>query len=987
MSEQRLTVGGLVRWTPTGESGRLKNLSDGLAEVAFRAGVRLLDLSQLEPVSEPEPISEHAVHSGADPLGDLLHGQIGRAKPYGLRLQALYLKHAYRFDPCAGLSNARIEPALHQIYVAHRVVSKLQPRMILADEAGLGKTIEAGLVIKELRARGLTERVIIITPDSFTIQWQQELRSKFNDNFEIIDKGAVRDLRKGGGNPWAKRDNVICSLEFAQQEGNFDALVSAGWDLVIFDEAHRVRRYKTGNQVRQTRAYKLADELKDHTNGLLLLTAAPMQLHSYELYSLIELVEPGLYTYEEYSSMSKLIPKLNEFLKDLLKWETLGPLEKDQIKQSTYLRDGEDLANKGNRERAEEAILKHHPLTEVLIRNRRAALGGFFGREQIPHMVDLTDEEEYLYEEVSRYIQRGHNRAQQEKKTQTIRLMVEYQKLLASSYHALCVRMRKRIITLYKELQDKELNNNSESTWIDPVAVRAEIRELERLVGRLGNTRDSKVKDLLSLIEGLDSNFKLVIFTQFIHTQKYLQKTLQRSGYKVTIFNGEMDIDQRDRSIQSFRNKSQVLITTEEGGEGRNLLCANIMVNYDLPWNPMKIEQRISRLDRIGQQSTVYIHNLACKGTIEERILKVFNERIGLFRKSVDALDPILGKIEKYLRRLILSPEGNTNKAFSDFSERTGNQVIKARKAERLLGNFALDRASFRKDIVSAMLDTQRLTTPNDLQQHIVASLKYFGGRMNDHDERGKVFLFSPKLMSRLKARNSTQRGIFDPLEALENEGLDFFAFGHPLIDKIVDLPLSRNPVPLTSARIISGVPSGIHLEVFYELVTQGHPPYGIILRHLVGEEGIVEENQVTSIPEIGRDAGPLEMPAWLPSAATASGIAIRQRYRTELKEANQQNEEWKRQELDRAKRVFNYSTARLEQLITLQNEWMEKVGRENTKEGQHRLLATRKGKLKEDTARLERLRTEYETQQSYIKSKHHGLSMSVLATGLVIGG
>ena len=911
-------------------------------------------------------------------LDDLLQGQIGRAKPYGLRLQALYLKHAYRFDPCAGLSNARIEPALHQIYVAHRVVSKLRPRMILADEVGLGKTIEAGLVIKELRARGLTERVIIITPASLTIQWQQELRSKFNEDFEIIDKTAVKYLGKDG-NPWTKHDNVICSLEFARREDNFDAIISAGWDLAIFDEAHRLCRHRT-SQAKRTRAYELADEIKEHTNGLLLLTASPKQLHNYELYSLMELVEPGLLTYEEYSSMRKMIPKLNELLKNLTERETLEPLEKNRTRRSPYLRNCEDLENEDDRERAKETILKLHPFAEVLVRNRKAVLGEFSGREPITHLVELTDEEEEIYKEVGRYIRRGYDRAQRERNLAIGSVMANYQKLLDSSSHALRFSMENQIKNLKKQI-------NEEAARTDPAKLTVEIRELEDLVNRLGNITDSKSKALLGIIEKIDHNSKLVIFTQFINTQKFLQETLQRNGYEVTIFNGEMDIDQKEKSIKRFRQKSRILITTEAGGEGRNLKFVNIMINYDLPWNPMMIEQRIGRLDRIGQKSTVYIYNLTCKGTIEERILKVLNERIRLFKESVGALDPILGEIEKDLRHLILSSEGDTNKAFSHFSEKIDNQIIKARKAEQPPEDFALDKVSFRKDIASTMLDTYRLATPADLRQHITDSLNYFGGRLNDHHERGKVILFSPKLMSRLKASNSTHRGIFDPLEALEKEDLDFFALGHSLIDKIVDLPLNRNPVPWTSARIISGIPSGIHLEVFYELTTQGHPPYGIILRHLVGEEGIVEESQVTSMPEIGRDAGPLEIPAWLPDAAAASGIAIRQRYQTELKEANRQNKEWKRQELARAKRVFNYSAARLKQLIPLQNEWIEKVEREDTKEGQLRLLATRKGKLKKDKARLESLRTEYEAQQSYINSKHHGLSISVLAAGLVTGG
>ncbi|MHB1593333.1 MAG: DEAD/DEAH box helicase [Streptosporangiaceae bacterium] len=172
----------------------------------------------------------------------------------------------------------------------------MQPRMILADEVGLGKTIEAGLIIKELRARELVNRVLIVVPASLTLQWQSELKLKFNEDFEVIDGAAAQYLGRSGANPWMARPNVICSLPFASSPKRAEQIVEAEWDLVIFDEAHRVRRTGTGGgKSRSTLAYRLADELKEMVNGLLLLTATPMQVHPFELYSLIELVEPGLF--------------------------------------------------------------------------------------------------------------------------------------------------------------------------------------------------------------------------------------------------------------------------------------------------------------------------------------------------------------------------------------------------------------------------------------------------------------------------------------------------------------------------------------------------------------------------------------------------------------------------------------------------------------------------------------------------------------------
>ena len=221
-----------------------------MVEVSLATGVHLMHTDDL-------------VKAAAQPHQLLVEGRFGDSSSYALRLQALYLQHAYRFDPLSGLSNARIEPQFHQVFVAWRVNQKLAPRMILADEVGLGKTIEAGLVIKELRTRGLANRVLVVCPSSLQLQWQQELKTKFNETFEIIDGAAVKYLGKGGANPWTKHDSVICSLPFASHRTRVDALVESDWDLVIFDEAHRVRRWQQGRQPKVTHAYRLADELKE----------------------------------------------------------------------------------------------------------------------------------------------------------------------------------------------------------------------------------------------------------------------------------------------------------------------------------------------------------------------------------------------------------------------------------------------------------------------------------------------------------------------------------------------------------------------------------------------------------------------------------------------------------------------------------------------------------------------------------------------------
>src|SRR5215469_14636405 len=314
-----MVAGERVRRISTSEDGVVLGVGDGtLVQVAFASGTVWIHPDELERLPQ-------------GPAERLAAGELGRAEPYGLRLQALYLKHAYRYDPLTGLSSARIEPQLHQVYVAHRVTQKLQPRMILADEVGLGKTIEAGLIIKELRALELINRVLIVVPASLQLQWQSELRSKFNEDFEVLDGAAAQYLGRGGANPWMARQNVICSLPFAASPKRAEQIIEAEWDLVVFDEAHRVRRsLQSASKTRTTLAYRLADVLKELVNGLLLLTATPMQVHPFELYSLVELVEPGLFpTFTAYDSRRGFLPQLNALMKDLKAWNALSGAEQE----------------------------------------------------------------------------------------------------------------------------------------------------------------------------------------------------------------------------------------------------------------------------------------------------------------------------------------------------------------------------------------------------------------------------------------------------------------------------------------------------------------------------------------------------------------------------------------------------------------------------------------------------------------------------------
>jgi superfamily II DNA or RNA helicase len=991
--------------TASGREGLVRSIDAWpMVEVLFADGAEVLHGDDLEEVAE-------------GPAEELRRGRLGDAVPYGLRLQALFLKHAYRFDTRFGLSNARIEPNLHQLFIAHLVTNKLKPRMILADEVGLGKTIEAGLILKELRAREMIERVLVVCPASLQYQWQTELRSKFNEEFEIINSAAAKYLGQGGENPFARRDSVICSLPFAAMPKRAEQILDADWDLVIFDEAHRVRRWRQSESKTQTtQAYRLADDLKDLVPGLLLLTATPMQLHPFELYSLIELVEPGLYPgFSAYDRRRKDLPRLNDLMRALMGWRVLDGVEQEAVvdKHRSLLSElcgtvptAEQFSNDELRDRAMDALVSKHPQAQAMVRNRKAEIGGFAARTAHRILVPITADELDLYEEVAAYIRGGYNRAQASKQLAIGFLMVTYQKMLASSSYAIHQSLKRRVGKLRAQLvapvakarpastvavelyEEKELSQAADEVddVLDREALVTEIAELERLIARLDHAVDSKAEALLDMLEPVfteDPSEKVVIFTQFLETQTHLKAQLEAQGYRVAIFHGSLTADEKEEAVRRFRADAQVLISTEAGGEGRNLQFAHLLVNYDLPWNPMKVEQRIGRLDRIGQKRPVRIYNLACEGTVEERVLDVLEDRIRLFTESVGSLDPILGEVESDIARLVMSHIDSFDQDFSHFAADLDRRTREARENERVMADFILDRASLRRDRMNEALGEQPLASYKDLVVFTESALDYYGGALKSHVEGGHVVTLSPRLQTRLQSRSAQCRGVFEPQDALALEDLDFFAVGHDLIDRIIDLPTRFEPAH-TSARIQADYVGPPMVEVFYQIRSDGPVVYGRVVRHLIGAEGSVVSEDVLAPPTVGAGSPSAAVPPWVGKALDASRARFNQEVDQARSVVQRQFETRQAEELQRAERIFEYRRDRLRQRIDDEAAWIQaKEGSGSPSE--QRILPARRGKLDKDRARLDRLAAEHGAEVARIADGRPQVSGTVWAAGLVM--
>jgi SNF2 family DNA or RNA helicase len=817
-----------------------------------------------------------------DPLYLLRTGSLDSARSVNLRLAATRLLFAHQFDELSSLSNSRVEIKEHQVGVLHRVATSYPHRFLLADEVGLGKTIEAGLIIKELKARGMASRVLILAPSGIVSQWQFEMRTKFNEVFAQLSGVTIPGLQDAHPreNVWAIHDNVIASNTFAAwTEQRRREIALADWDLVVVDEAHHARR--TLNNVGGTKLYQLVQELAhpEHANSraMLFLTATPMQLHPFELYSLIELLDPTLFpSYEDFDEHRLSLAGLNAAVDAVRQWQNLSASAKKTTTADAARwldRDaaaiGKALASAEARERLIEDLLGRHRLSEAMIRNRKAIVGGFMPRVASVWEVDLTPQEWEAYEAVTNYARTGYARSQETKNNALGFLMATFQKLNCSSSLALRRSLLRRIDKLEQGLVSKhgpppdedEVAELTVAEALDDVLgvqfrerTEQEIEELRWIVALLERIdRDSKTEVLLDRLAEIverEADAKVLLFTQFRDTQECLRDQVG-GPWTVNLFHGQMKPSEKDQAVGRFREGSgpQILISTEAGGEGRNFQFAHMLVNYDLPWNPMKVEQRIGRIDRIGQKHTVKIFNLSTTGTIEQRVLEVLTTRIGLFEETVGGLDPILGEVERDIKRIFALADERAEKAFGEFEARLESRVSAARQAERRLADLIMDTKSFRQDEVQALLERRGSLSNDELKAFTLGILDQLGVAIDRHPSIPTVFELRlkgefanefPTLVKEGYIRQVT----FDPATALEHEEVEFLAFGNEIVDGVVAYVQRREyPGRASYRRILtSDVPPRSGWLFTYALEFEGVVRSKEVLPVFIGEEGERDE-------------------------------------------------------------------------------------------------------------------------------------------------
>jgi superfamily II DNA or RNA helicase len=572
--------------------------------------------------------------------------------PLGFRLaaEATRIRLAHTHDPLFAASVARIDPLPHQLEAVYYYMLR-QPRLrfLLADDPGAGKTIMAGLLLKELKLRGALTRTLIVAPANLVPQWQREMEEKFDEPFDVVDRAALsaRESRA-----WEITDQCVVSIDFAWRADVLESLARARrWDLVIVDEAHKMAAYRRGDKLERTRRYRLGEFLTDYTEHLLLLTATPHKGDPENFRLLLQLLDPDLFA------------------------------------------DTEILARAVRRQE-----------NPIFLRRLKEDMKGFDGRDLFPprHVqtvgVELTQPEQRLYEDVTRYVAENFNRALAEENRNVTFALIILQRRLASSIRAIrrsLENRRDRLISLRDDVWANpdlleaarrgerpadEVSEDApeEERWeAEERALRytvarnldeleAEIAILERLARQAGAVEDRgperKLDELRQVIERIDllgTGEKLLVFTEAKDTLDYLVENLTVWGLSVNHIEGTMAPAERRQAELVFRDPegAQVMVATEAAGEGINLQFCHLMINYDLPWNPARLEQRMGRIHRYGQKYEVHIYNLVAASTREGMVFQALLDKLERMREGLgedrvfDVVDQLLAGVP--LERLI----------------------------------------------------------------------------------------------------------------------------------------------------------------------------------------------------------------------------------------------------------------------------------------------------------------------------------------------
>lgn len=631
-----------------------------------------------------------------------------------------------------GEATATVTPWPHQVRAFLRLYEPWPPKLLIADEVGLGKTIEAGLLLRQAWLSGRARRILILAPKALLTQWQVELREKFNLNWPIYDGKSLSRYpspalgdgtsRAIGRDTWHQEPVVITSSQLMRRADRARELLedAAPWDLIVLDEAHHARRKGAGSASDKgpNQLLRLMLRLRERTKGLVLLTATPMQVDPIEVWDLLNLFGlPPEWTPDTFRQFFQTAARSNP---SHVEFERLAALF--QATERVYgpvaagcaarfvdgasgfkakrilkaLRDPSAIPRRhletSDRHAAVKIVRSTTPVARLISRHTRELLRAYHRAGKISlriadrrvqdEFIDLRPEDERpLYEAVEDYISTTYNRADPNRKNAVGFVMTIYRRRLASSFHALAQTLEDRLNGLSHDDDEDAGDNEAADEPMDAddaAAAKAEalaveeVPEIGLLLQRIRRLPpDSKVGRLKAILKSLkeDGYNQVMIFTQYTDTMDFLRRQLAPEfgartmcfsgrGGEVMAADGSWTTVSRDAIKKRFRDgDAECLICTDAAAEGLNFQFCGALVNYDMPWNPMRVEQRIGRIDRLGQQhESIRIVNLHYRDTVEADVYAALGRRINLFRTFVGKLQPILSRLPARIAETALRP-------------------------------------------------------------------------------------------------------------------------------------------------------------------------------------------------------------------------------------------------------------------------------------------------------------------------------------------
>ena len=750
-----------------------------------------------------------------------------------------------------GEATSAITPWPHQLRAFERLYREWPPKLLIADEVGLGKTIQAGLLLRQAWLAGRAKRILILAPKAILKQWQIELREKFNLNWPIYDghkmawypSPALRGRHERAVKPdgWHHEPVVIASSHLMRRRDRAAVLLEGAepWDLVVLDEAHHARRRAAGSAQEggPNALLRLMQGLKGRTQGLVLLTATPMQVHPIEVWDLLNLLDLppewsakaflGFFddlaqpnpSSEAIDRMARLFQAVERRYGEVRTADVQRRVGLSRLKANRVLRALRDAAGIPRRQletverRAAVNVMRAHtPIRRLVSRHTRELLRGYFKagmlstpiaeRRVTDQFLEMTSDERALYDAVEEYITSTYNQADAKERTAVGFVMTIYRRRLASSFRALRKTLQRHLDTMAagdpahwvgvdEDAPDDEAADDildaDEVVALERTALAAEeASDIQTLLDRIGTLPpDSKLASLIITLADLrrDGYGQAMVFTQYTDTMDFLREELLKGadqrvmcfsgrGGEIPSTDGAWRHVSRDEAKRRFRDgDADVLLCTEAAAEGLNFQFCGALINYDMPWNPMRVEQRIGRIDRLGQQHAIIrIVNLHYEGTIETDVYRALRNRIGLFESVVGRLQPILARLPRTISQAVLSGEDRNARERAHVVDVIEQQ---AREAERQ--GFDLDAVT--KDDLTLPARPVSPVTMDDLGRVIGSSDLMPPGTDIQPLAPREYGLLAPGMTERLRVTT-------DPEYFEEHaESVELWSLGNPLFN------------------------------------------------------------------------------------------------------------------------------------------------------------------------------------------------------------